>query len=331
MKKKIIISLAAVLVIGAVFLWQSKGGVPGIHRKTEFLMDTYVTIQALGKKNDVLKAIDDAFAEMERVEKKFTLFDPGNPVYGFNGNSDEITDPEIIYLAEEALKISRKSGGNFDITVKPLIQLWGFYNGRGSLPAENKIKQVLKQVDYRLLEIRDGVLTKKNKKVEIDFGSIAKGYALSRAAASLKKSGISSALIDAGGDIYALGSLDGKPWKIGIRNPRGEGIAGVVRVSSRAVVTSGDYERGFTQDGRRYHHILDPATGYPADGPASVTVIAGRADIADGWATALFAAGTKSALKMFRENPEIEGVIVGDEGEIYYSSGAEEMLTIEEK
>lgn len=168
---------------------------------------------------------------------------PESPVYDFNNGNAAITDDEIVALVNTALQISEKSGGKYDVTIFPLIDLWGFFSESPELPRREKLNEVLKAVGYGNLTINNGILDKKEEETKIDLGSIAKGYAIGEAGKVLKRAGIKSGLIDAGGDIYALGTNYGKPWVIGIRNPRGEEVAGTLELSDMAVITSGDYER----------------------------------------------------------------------------------------
>ncbi len=328
MKNKINIFLIVFLLFAGIFALKTAVKSPRLYRKSEFIMGTYVTIQAEGKRKRVLKAMERAFREVAAVGEKFTVFGQESPVYEFNENSVSIEDSGIIELVKKSLKISRESGGAFDITIKPLVELWGFYEGEPRLPAREEITETLKIVNYRLLETEGWRLTKKDNRVEIDFGGIAKGYALTKAADSLRDSGVESALIDAGGDIYALGTREGNPWKIGIRNPRGEGTVGIIKATDKAVVTSGDYENFFISDGKRYHHIINPATGYPPRDMVSVTVMADNAEIADAWATALSVIGRERGLKLLEKQPGIEVVMIDESGKIYHTPGAGEFLTL---
>ena len=227
----------------------------------------------------------------------------------------------MVSLIETADSVSMQSGGAFDITVFPLIKLWGFYEDTQHVPGEEELKRVLEQVDYHNLSVKNGTLYKQHAPVMIDLGGIAKGYAVKEAVRVLKADGISSALIDAGGDIYALGMINGKPWKVGIRNPRGEGVIGVLEISDLSVVTSGDYERFFEQDGVRYHHLLDPKTGYPARGLTSVTVVSADPALADAWSTALFVSGKEKGIELAERIPQIEALFVTSEGDILKTSG----------
>lgn len=290
-----------------------------IQKQTRFLMDTYCTIQVPGNVK-VIKAIEAAFDRMEEVEKRFNVLDSSNALYGFNQSSDPITDKTIIAVIETALQVSNESNGAFDITIYPLIELWGFFSNAPHLPEKKEIEKSLQYIGYSNLKIENGRLSKLKKGVQIDLGGIAKGYAIKEAVKVLREFQITSALIDAGGDIYALGELNGEPWKIGIRNPRGEGVIGVLEVSDQAVVTSGDYERFFEVDGVKYHHLLDPNTGYPAKGLASVTVISSDPVLADAWSTALFIMGKEKGLALINKRSDLKTVMVSIKGEIISSS-----------
>lgn len=291
-----------------------------IQSQTRFLMDTYCTIQVPGN-IEVLGAIEQAFNRIEEIDEKFNALNPESPVYDFNNSNEAITDEEIVALVTTALQISEKSGGMYDITIFPLIDLWGFFSESPELPRREKLNKVLKVVGYGNLTIKNGILNKKEEDTKIDLGSIAKGYAIDEAGKVLTRAGIKSGLIDAGGDIYALGTNYGKPWVIGIRNPRGEGVSGTLEVSDMAVITSGDYERFFETDGVKYHHILDPTTGYPAEGIASVTVISHDPAFADAWSTALFILGKEKGLEILEDLQSLEVLMITDEGEQIYSSG----------
>ena len=291
-----------------------------IQSQTRFLMDTYCTIQVPGN-IEVLGAIEQAFNRIEEIDEKFNALNPESPVYDFNNGNTAITDEEIVALVNTALQISEKSGGKYDVTIFPLIDLWGFFSESPELPRREKLNEVLKVVGYRNLTIKNGILDKKEEETKIDLGSIAKGYAIGEAGKVLTSAGIKSGLIDAGGDIYALGTNYGKPWVIGIRNPRGEGVVGTLELSDMAVITSGDYERFFEKDGVKYHHILDPTTGYPAEGIASVTVISHEPAFADAWSTALFIMGKEKGLEILKDLQSLEVLMITDEGEQIYSSG----------
>jgi len=267
-------------------------------------MDTYVSISAYGPTAQADKALDLAFTRLEEINQKFNHLDSTSPVFAFNSRNEPIIDTEVVAVLKAAQEISVASGGVFDVTVEPLVRLWGFYSGKLAVPAQRDIDSCLRFVGYQNLVVEPGRVTKKNPNTTIDLGGIAKGYALKEAARVLRSSGIDSALIDAGGDVYALGKKANQNWKVGVRNPRAEGIIGIAAVSNLAVVTSGDYERYFFgPDSVRYCHIINAKTGWPAHtapterasgrdaGMASTTVIMRDPLAAQGWSKVLFILG----------------------------------------
>jgi thiamine biosynthesis lipoprotein len=283
-------------------------------------MNTAVTIQLPGDPS-VRKLSEKAFDRMEEVDRKFNVLSTESPIYHFNYENVPITDPEILALVETSLELSRESGGAFDVTVYPLVDLWGFFRDAPAVPAQADIAACLKRVGWGQLRIEGGSLRKLNSDVEIDLGAIAKGYAVGEAVKVLKDEGVTSALIDAGGDIYAIGEVYGRPWKVGIRKPRGEGVVGVLDVSDLTIVTSGDYERYFEKDGVRYHHILDPASGFPADGLMSVTVICDDPVQGDGLSTALFVMGAEKGMELVEDLDGVESIMVTKDGKVLISQG----------
>lgn len=299
-----------------------------VEKQTRFMMDTYVTITAIGPKQTVSKAVDLALNRMQEIDVKFNALNPKSRIYAFNRKNEPITDPEIIELIKAGLEVSKESGGAFDITVGPLLELWGFNSKSYYFPQAQEIKNCLNSVGYQHLLIKDGKLTKDNPSVSIGLGGIAKGYALAQAAGVLKKQGITSALIDAGGDIYALGRKGKILWKVGIKDPRGEGIAGYVEVEDLAVAGSGDYERFFIKDGKRQHHIFNPKTGYPTEGVISVTLMYSNPIIAQVWTKIPFVLGAKKGLEMLKKIPGLEAIIITSSGEKLYSSGLKHTLKV---
>ncbi|MFC1476527.1 FAD:protein FMN transferase [Fibrobacterota bacterium] len=325
MKKKIVL-LIILAVCSFVVIYGIKNYRDNqVQKQTRFVMSTYCTIQIPGKK-DVIPYIEKAFERIEEIDKKFSALNPESPLFTFNQEDGVCTDKEIGDLVKSASQISKDSEGSFDITVFPLMKLWGFYSGKYSVPEKDRIDELLTIVGYQNVVIREDTLVKTETNAAIDLGGIAKGYALKEAVNVLKKSGISSALIDAGGDIYALGTFRGKPWKIGIRKPRGEGVFGVLELSDYSVVTSGDYERFFEKDGVIYHHILNPKTGYPARSMVSVTVICKDPVRADAWSTALFVMESEKALSTIEKTANLEAVLITAKGEVLCSSGLKDNL-----
>jgi len=284
-------------------------------------MDTYVTIQAYAPGPKGTTGLDSAFARLEQLSHKFNHLDSSSPLYAFNERSVPITDPEIIRVLEAAQRISVLSGGAFDVTVEPLVRLWGFYGGCPALPEQRQIDSCLKFVGYRNLVIEDGRVTRRNPGTRIDLGGIAKGFGLVEAARVLRRAGVDSALIDLGGDVYAIGRKGEREWRVGIRNPRGDGVVGVVALHNLAAVTSGDYERFFFgPDSIRYCHILNPHTGWPARGFSSTTVLMSDPLLAQGLSKVLFILGPE-AMKLADSAGHFEALLISDSMKVITSEG----------
>lgn len=205
-------------------------------------------------------------------------------------------DPEILPLIREANRLSGLSGGLFNPAIGKLIALWGFHNDelpQGPIPPKNAIMALVEQAPSSTdVSVDGGRLNNHNPAVQYDLGAFAKGYAIDRGIELLQKLGIRNAILNAGGDLRVIGQHGARPWRIGIRHPRQPGVLAAIELSGdESVFTSGDYERYFEIDGNRYHHIIDPRSGYPANATTSVTVIHSDAATADAAATALFVAG----------------------------------------
>jgi thiamine biosynthesis lipoprotein len=178
-------------------------------------------------------------------------------------------------------------------------------------------------VDYRLLAVdaRAGTAFLRRAGMRVHLGGIGKGYAVDRAAAILRSRGVGDFMIQSGGDLYAAGRHGDRPWRAGIRDPRGEGIFAAMDLTDATLSTSGDYERFFVEDGRRYHHILDPGDGQPARGARSVSIVTDRAAVADALSTGVFVAGPEAGMRLIEQLPGVEGVIVTDRNDVLVSTG----------
>lgn len=296
---------------------------------SQFMMDTYVSIRAFGKGAE--SAVAAAFEEMRRVEGLMSRFVPSSDVSRVNqaaGLDPVQVSDETFMLLEKALRWSELSGGAFDITIGPVVDAWGFGTDDPHVPDPDALAKAVALVNFRAVELDP---TQKTVRLPaagmcIDLGGIAKGYAADRAAAVLRERGVKHALIDAGGNIVAVGTRpDGTPWHIGIRDPRGSNptdtVGPVVKVSDAAVVTSGDYERFFVADGRRYHHIFDPKTGMPADLAESVTIIAPNSLDADALSTAVFVLGPSEGPKILEGLEGVSAMVVDAGGRLVFSPG----------
>jgi thiamine biosynthesis lipoprotein len=297
-----------------------------LEKQTRFMMDTYVTINAVGPKQAVLVAINSAFERMQELSVKLNSRDPQSPIYIFNHQGLAISDPEIIELIRVALQVSRESDGAFDITVAPLVELWGFSEKNYRSPSDQEIQDCLKNVGYQHLVLENGKVEKDNPGIRIDLGGIAKGYILSQAAEVLKAQGITSAIVDAGGDVYALGKKGKRLWRVGVRNPRENDILGYLEVEDLAVISSGDYERFFIKEERRYHHIFNPKTGYSTEGVIGVTLIYPDPVLAQAWTKIPFVLGPQKGLEMLEKIPGMEAIIITSSVEIFYPSGLKQIF-----
>jgi thiamine biosynthesis lipoprotein len=265
-------------------------------------MGTHVTITVAARESgEVLGAIEAGFREVRRLEALLSGWKPDNPIAEVNrqaGKEPVGIGAELFSVVRLAHRVSVDSGGAFDVTFAALGGLWDFKSPEARIPTEEDLRARAALVDFRQVELDEaaGTIRLRKEGMRIGLGGIAKGYVVDRVSTLLKDRGYPDHLVVAGGDLFASGTKHGKPWNVGIRDPSGEGLAASFGVRDRGVATSGNYEKFFVRDGVRYHHILDPATGRPARGLSSVTVVAGTAAEADAWATALFVLGKERAM-----------------------------------
>lgn len=308
----------ALTVVGVLFAFLFLKGKATV---TDYAMNTVITVTASGKgtKKAVEQKVNKAVEEIRRIDRLMSVSSPQSDIRKINSaKKGEYTpvSPEVFSLIEMCVKVSTASGGAFDITVNPLSELWDFTAAEPKVPQNYEIRRTLTAVDYR--DIR---LNSKEKSValardgmSISLGAVAKGYAADRAAQILKAEGINDAVIDLGGNIYALGRK-----KIGIQTPfekRGE-YFDIYEAQDTSVVTSGSYERYFESGGKIYHHILDPKTGYPAESDLkSVTVAGDNSAMADALSTAVFVLGRDKAEEFLSVFPGFDVKLLTAEDEI---------------
>jgi thiamine biosynthesis lipoprotein len=265
----------------------------------DFYFDTYVRGKIYsGNPISAKNAIKRIKSEFERIDS-----------LKVQGIKKGIIDTTSVKIIEKSLYFSEKTGGYFDLSVDPILKKWNYFK-EPTLPSQSEIKLLLPLVDYRKIKIKIDTLIIPED-FSLNLGGSAKGYALDRAKNILEKYNIRSALIDAGGDVLLVGRKKGKDnWIIGVRNPRdGNGIIGTLTVNECFVFTSGDYERYFEVEGKRYHHIVNPFTGYPSKEIASATVIVKDGIEGDCITTALVAMGMEKAKKYINEN-NVEAILV---------------------
>ncbi len=287
-------------------------------------MDTIVEISCVSHDREVtLRSIGEAFKEIERIEKLFNRYDDKSEVSRVNavaGIEEVSISPELFGLIERSIHYSAVSGGSFDITVMPLVDVWRVAKERGSIPDEDEINTIVGHVGYKKILLDSDSLTIRflDKDTKIDLGGIAKGYAVDRAKDVLVSGGIKDALINIGGNIFAMGNAPGRDgWHIGIQDPRHKrDIAYRLKLKNKAVSTSGDYERFFILGAKRFSHIINPLTGKPAEGVISTTIVSDSAEQADALSTAVFVLGVKKGTDLIRSFEGTEVFIFNEDSKL---------------
>jgi FAD:protein FMN transferase len=272
-------------------------------------------------------AFEHVFEDFDYLDRVLSVWHETSDISRLNaaaGMSPVAIKPEVLEVLQVAQQVSRWTGGKFDVTFGALSGLWKFDHDQDNrIPAARDIAARLPLVNYEALVIdaQRGMAFLRRKGMRAHMGGIGKGFAVDRAATMLRSHGITDFLVQAGGDLYASGRHGDRPWRAAIRDPRSERNLAAMDLHDTTFSTSGDYERFFIEDGRRYHHILDPDTGEPARGSRSVTIVATRAVIADALSTGVFVMGPEAGMALIEKLPDVEGVIVADTGEVRVSSG----------
>jgi thiamine biosynthesis lipoprotein len=281
-------------------------------------------------------AFDEVFAEFTRLEKLMSTWIADSDVSRVNRDAGMRPVPvsaEVREVLKTARQMSEWTGGKFDVTFGALSGLWKFDHDQDNvIPDMRDVRKRLPLIDYRAIQIDDaaGTVFLARTGVSMHLGGIGKGYAIDRAAAIFRRRGLRDFMVQSGGDIYAAGMKDGRPWRLGIQDPRGPAnrIFAELDLTDGTFSTSGDYERYFLKTGRRYHHILDPATGEPARGTRSVTIVSHLAVLADSLSTGVFLMGPGAGMALIERLPDVEGVIVSDTNEVLISSGLKHKLRL---
>uniref|UniRef100_UPI003217B638 FAD:protein FMN transferase n=1 Tax=uncultured Draconibacterium sp. TaxID=1573823 RepID=UPI003217B638 len=271
-----------------------------------------------------------AVAEISRIEKLISSWDANSETSKINANAGikpVRISPELFHLIERAIGISKLTDGAFDISYASMDKIWKFDGSMTKMPSEETIKASVARVGFNNIELDKNASSVFLKKVgmKIGFGAIGKGYAADKAKALLMKDGVSAGIINASGDMNTWGKQpDGEYWKVAITNPMNKNKAfALLPLKEGAVVTSGNYEKYVNFNGKRYTHIIDPRTGYPASGIISVTVFAPQAELADALATSIFVMGIDVGLDRINQLPKTECIIIDDKGKIYKSENIE--------
>lgn len=273
-------------------------------------------------------AMQAALDEMARIEDVMSEWRPTSELSRLSkaaGGEPQTISEDLAIVLARAKAIAADTDGAFDPTFHAVGQLWSFAPG-ATPPSKKDIAAKLVLIDHVALEVdleaKTARLTKPG--MMLGLGAIAKGYAVDRASAVLAEHGLPHHVVEAGGDTYAAGTKDGKPWGVGIQKPGERGVVGILPSTNRAVVTSGDYQRFFEYEGKRYAHILDPSTGWPVPAdksPQSVTLVAGNATDADAYATAVAVKGAVDGMAFVESRADLEAVVIDGAGKVHISSG----------
>lgn len=296
--------------------------------QTEFVLGTVCSVNLFEK--GTREAYREIFERLREIESRMSANRDDTEIAEINRNagaSPVKVHPDVIEVVSSALRFADLSGGSFDPSVGPLVRLWGIGSDSARVPSRAEIEAALPLIDYRdvVADAAAGTVFLKRPGMKLDLGAIAKGYAADEAARIIAKRKIPRAIVDLGGNVLAYGEKPGKEsWRIGVQDPsseRGSHI-GVLAVKNKTMVTSGVYERFFEADGKRYHHILDPKTGYPVEnGLLSVTIVADRSIDADGLSTSVFALGAERGRALIESLPGVEAIFIGEDFSVRATSG----------
>lgn len=297
-----------------------------------FAMDTYMSVTAYGENAQAV--VNRAAEEIERLDALLSTGDEGSEIAELNQNGSGVLSEDTAYLVERSLELYGETEGIFDITIYPIMEAWGFTTQNYRVPSEEELQTLLSLTDASNIQydaetqeitLKDGM--------EIDLGGIAKGYTSSRIMDIFKEYGIESGMVNLGGNVQVLGTkTDGSSWRIAIQSPDSEeDYLGILEVQNKAVITSGGYERYFEQEGKTYHHIIDPADGYPAEsGLISVTIVSSDGTLADGLSTSLFIMGKDKAIAFWREHSdEFDAILETEDNILYVTEGIADSFTTE--
>ena len=299
--------------------------------KDIFAMDTYMTVTAYGEKAQ--DAVDAAEAEIERLDTLLSTGNAGSEIVKLNEQKSATLSEDGGYLVKRALELNKETDGAFDIAIYPVMEAWGFPTQNFRVPSADELTGLLKHVDAAKISYDKDTreISFEDDQMKIDLGGIAKGYTSSRIMDIFIENGITSGLVNLGGNVQALGTkTDGSNWRVAVQSPDDtEDYLGVLSIRDKAVITSGGYERYFEQDGVTYHHIIDPKTGYPAEnGLVSVTIVSSDGTLADGLSTSLFIMGEEKAAEFWKAHSnEFEAIFATDDGTIYVTEGLKDSFT----
>lgn len=332
MKKIVSIVLAGCLVVGLAACSQQREEGQTPDTRDFFAMNTYIRLEAYG--NGAADALALAQARIEELEGLWSVTDEVSEIYALNhsGGQPVSVSDDTAAVVSFALEMAEETAGALEPTIYPVLTAWGFTTDEHRVPSQEEIDGLLASVDYRRVSV-NGNTIQMEPGMMLDLGAVGKGYASDKVEELLRAEGVTSALLDLGGNIVMIGSRpDGSDWRLGLQSPFENDTVGVLTASDCAVVTSGNYENFFTaDDGTIYGHIIDPATGYPVNNDlASVTIVAKDGKLCDALSTSLFVMGTDGAIEYWREHPTFEMILITQEHQVLVTEGLEGQFTLEE-
>lgn len=325
-KNNIIKKLSAVLTASALLLTGCSGAKSSTQTDqdltyTDMLFDTVIKIQILDPADESI--LDDLKKLCEKYDTMFSTTNTDSELYKLNhANGQPFTvSSETANLIQKGIHYSELSGGAFDLTIEPVSALWDFKADKPTVPSSDAIAQAVSHVDYTKVDIQDNTVTLEDPEAGIDLGAIAKGYIADQVKTYLKKQGIKHAIINLGGNVDVIGTKpDGSKYNIGIQKPfdeSGEAITSV-QLKDQTVVTSGIYERYFKKNGKLYHHILDPRTGYPCENNLySVSIITDSSTKADALSTTCFLLGYEKGMELIQSMDGVEAIFITDNEKVH--------------
>lgn len=326
MKGRLSLLLAGVLAAGAVLT--GCGGEQKVSSQSSqvFAMDTVMLLTVYG--DQAQQGLDQAEQTIQKLEKLWSATDETSEIWALNhsgGNWVKLSE-DTQEILSRGLELCALTDGALDLTAYSAVQAWGFPTGAYRVPDEAELEQLVGTIDYTQVEL--------DEQTGLDLGAVAKGRLGEVLSQDLKELGVTSALLELGGNIQTVGTKpDGSRWRVGIQDPNSQegGYLAIVEVADQAVVTSGDYQRYFEQDGQTYCHIMDPATAAPADsGVDSVSIVGSDGTVCDALSTALFVMGEEKGAQFWKDHPELdfEAIFVSQDGIIAVTEGLEEHFTL---
>lgn len=331
--KRLLTSAMAVLLVLGCSACSTEPAAPQAEENTAglFAMDTYINLTAYG--SDVDYALEQAESRIRELERLWSVTDEGSEIYAANhsGGTPAFISGDTEALLRFALDMAVETDGALEPTLYPVLTAWGFTTESNRIPDQEELDCLLAQVDYTKITLSDKAVSVPVG-MQLDLGAVGKGYAADETAAILKANGVTSALLDFGGNVLTIGSKsDGSPWRIGVLDPDTEGNLGVLEVVDQSVVVSGGYEKYFVgEDGQRYWHILDPETGSPArSGLTQVAIVSKDSKLCDALSTALFVMGLDKATAYWQSRQDFEMVLLTDAREVYVTEGLRETFSLD--